>query len=201
MNNKLEIKYKIFDFINNSKLLSRKASFLETFSYIFEYKNIFDFSIIETGTIRGKKEEYIPGDGGSTVLWGFFCSLTNNIVHTIDLSSEAIDTAKWWTKEYSNFIKYINEDSISFLTNFNNKIDLLYLDSFDSGPGFEEKAAQHQLKEIESIYEKLKKDTMILLDDAPNDLSGGKVKYSYKYLIDKNAKKIYHKDGQALFIK
>ena len=77
----------------------------------------------------------------------------------------------------------------------------MYLDSFDSGPGFEEKAAQHQLKEIESIYEKLKKDTMILLDDAPNDLSGGKVKYSYKYLIDKNAKKIYHKDGQALFIK
>lgn len=195
------IKNKIFTFINGSKILSRKKSFLELFNYIFSHKNIFDFSIIETGTLRGKKEEYIPGDGGSTSLWGYFCSLTYNTCYTIDISKEAIDNCRFWTEEYSDLIEYICRDSVDFLSNFNGKIDLLYLDSFDSPPEFMEQASIHQFNEINAIYNKLEKGTMILLDDAPEDLSGGKVKYSVKFLESQMAQKIYHKDGQILFIK
>lgn len=199
MNN--DIQNKIITFIETSKIISRKESFLELFNYIFKHKDIFNFSIIETGTIRGKKEEYIPGDGGSTNLWGYFCQLTSNICHTVDISSEAIETSMFWTKEYSSHIRYITEDSVSFLKTFDGRINLLYLDSFDSPPEFMEDASLHQLKEIEASYNRLEKGTLILLDDAPEDLSGGKVKYSSKYLMNQGAKKIYHKDGQILFIR
>lgn len=199
--NTQDIEKKINHFITNSKILSRKESFLDLFKYIFINKDIYNFSIIETGTLRGKKEEYIPGDGGSTTLWGYFCSLTSNVVYTVDICPEAIETCRFWTKEYVDYIKYVNEDSVGFLSKYFGKIDLLYLDSFDSPPDLIEQASIHQFNEINTIFDNLEKGTMILLDDAPEDLSGGKVKYSVKFLNSKNAQKIYHKDGQILYIK
>lgn len=199
--NDLLIKTEIENFITKSEIMSRKISYLQLFEYVFKNRNIRDFNIVETGTLRGVLAEAIPGDGGSTCLWGFFCKLTGNKCYTVDILPDAIENCRKWTQEYKESINYVVSDSVSFLENFNDRIDLLFLDSFDSPPQFMEQASQHQLKEIESCYDKLKPGTLILLDDAPPGLNGGKVKYSVNFLNEKGAKMLYHGDNQALFEK
>lgn len=196
-----QIKSEVENFIGQSKLMSRKASFLKLFAFIFQNRDVNDFNIIETGTLRGKVEEHIPGDGASTTLWGFFCKLTGNKCYTVDVSPESIETSKFWTKEYADVINYVTQDSVRFLMDFEGKIDLLYLDSFDSPPDKIEQASRHQLKEIAICYDKLKNGTLILLDDAPPDLNGGKVKYSARFLKECGATTLYHVDTQVLFLK
>ena len=196
-----EAKAKLESFILNSRLMSRKSSFVSLIAYIFENRDVTNFSIIETGTMRTKKEQDMPGDGGSTVLWGLFCKLTGNKCYTVDLLQEAIDTCRTWTKEYADVINYVTQDSVQFLRDFDGKIDLLYLDSFDSPPHLMEQASIHQLNEISACYDRLAEGTLILLDDAPLDLSGGKVKYSIPFLMEKGAKRIYFADTQILFQK
>ena len=36
-----------------------------------------------------------------------------------------------FTSNFKNYVNYYTDDSVNFLNNFNEPIDLLYLDSFD----------------------------------------------------------------------
>lgn len=84
--------------------------------------------IVETGCCR------LPDDWGaglSTVMFGEFCKTYSKKLYTVDLSSENMAICKNLTKEYADVISYHVSDSVEFLNNFDNKIDLLYLDSYD----------------------------------------------------------------------
>ena len=84
--------------------------------------------IVETGTQR---QEDDWGAGMSTTIFGKYCSFTGSRLYTVDNDPRNLFTSKALTEEFKDYIKYILSDSIKFLSDFNGKIDLLYLDSFD----------------------------------------------------------------------
>lgn len=151
--------------------------------------------IVETGILR----DPTPGGGHSTYKFGEFAERRNGSVHSCDINQNAVTFARLATFQYKGYISYYCVDSVLFLENFEDKIDLLYLDSYDSGPGHEEAASQHQLNEIKAIFPKLKERCAVLLDDA--DLpEGGKTKYSSTYL-EENGFTLAIEDYQKLYVR
>lgn len=157
----------------HSKELGRRfLSFNLALKLIDHIKNP---TILETGTVRHKKN--FSGDGQSTLLFGEFVSLRNGILYTIDIDPASMELAKKMTKDYQDYILYITSDSLSYLNSFNQKIDLVYLDSLDYSEQNPADSQLHCLKEGQTLLNPDKlgitfhRDTVILIDDA--DLKGG----------------------------
>jgi hypothetical protein len=156
-------------------------------------------NIIETGTSRGKKKFFIFNrynwkDGMSTIMFAEYAKEFNGRLYTCDISAENIKAAKKFTKDYSKYISYFIEDSVIFLKNFSNQIDLLYLDSLD---GHNPKlASEHQLNEIKAVLTKLHDKSLILLDDK-----GSKTNLSINFLLNNKFKIIFETNFQVLLSK
>ena len=155
--------------------------------------------IVETGTSRGKIKFFLFKkfnwkDGMSTVMFADYAKFCSGFLHTCDISKKHINNAKKFTKKFSKFINYYNLDSVYFLKNFPEKIDLLYLDSLDGHDP--EKASRHQLNEIVNCIDKLNNNSLVLLDDK-----GEKTNLSINYLIKKNFFILYETTYQVLLSK
>ena len=155
--------------------------------------------IVETGTSRGKKKFLFFKrlnwkDGMSTLLFSEFAHLIKGELHSCDISEENINNAKDFTKKYSNNVNFYIKDSVVFLQEFNKKIDLLYLDSFDGHDV--ELASKHQLNEAKAVIDKLKNSSLILLDDK-----GAKTLYSKAYFVKSGFKILAETENQLLFSK
>ena len=180
---------------NNSKNI-RFKSFEKTLKISFNrgFK-----TIVETGTARGKTKfffikKYNWKDGMSTPMFAEFAEFVNGRLHTCDISIDNINNAKIFTKNYSNFIIFHNMDSLIFLSQFKEKIDLLYLDSLDGHDPIA--ASNHQLKEVEIAVTKLHDKSLILLDDK-----GSKTNLSIKFLLNNHYKILFETDFQVLLSK
>lgn len=153
------------------------------FSTIFAAMSFLDHSksnnFVETGTTRQYSEDpqVTVGDGSMTRLFGECVKSSGGHVWTCDIEPSHIENCKLATKEYAEMITYVVDDSLNFLKNFSESIDFLYLDSVD---GWLAVAHEHQLKEIEAIYDKLTTETIILLDDL-----GSKTNLSIPFLKSK----------------
>ncbi len=155
--------------------------------------------IVETGTSRGKKKFLFFKrlnwkDGMSTLLFSEFAHLVKGELHSCDISEENINNAKDFTKKYSNNVNFYIKDSVVFLQEFNKKIDLLYLDSFDGHDV--ELASKHQLNEAKAVIDKLKNSSLILLDDK-----GAKTLCSKAYFVKSGFKILAETENQLLFSK
>ena len=155
--------------------------------------------IVETGTSRGKIKffffrKYNWKDGMSTIIFAEYSKSIIGKLHTCDISKKNIENAKKFTKSFKNYIDFYLNDSVIFLKNFNEKIDLLYLDSFD---GHDSKlASEHQLKEAEASINKLHYNSLILLDDK-----GAKTNLSIDFYKKNGFKVINETKYQILFSK
>lgn len=158
--------------------------------------------IIETGTsregLRGAKS-----NGAATIVFGKWAKQNNGILHSVDISEKSITTAQ---KEVNNqdlnsSVKIHLSDSISFLLNFKEQVDFLYLDSYDytDDPEVQVKSQIHHLKEFEAIEGQLHGNTIVLIDDCdlPN---GGKGKLVVEYMLKKDWK-ILMKEYQILLVR
>tara|TARA_B110000090_G_C13340735_1_gene431036 strand:+ start:173 stop:736 length:564 start_codon:yes stop_codon:yes gene_type:complete len=186
---------KFLEKYNNSKNI-RFKSFEETFKLCFKRKHK---TIVETGTARGKTKfffikRYNWKDGMSTPMFAEYAQFVNGKLHTCDISSKNIDTAKKFTKKFSNFIKFYAQDSLVFLREFSQSIDLLYLDSLDGHNPIA--ASKHQLEEVKIAINKLHSKSLILLDDK-----GSKTNLSINFLLKQNFKIIYETSYQVLLSK
>ena len=176
---------------NNPKNV-RFESFYESLLISYERKHKI---IVETGTSRGKRKYFFfnkPNwkDGMSTLIFADYAKNINGKLYSCDLDSFSISSAKKFTKSFSDYVIFINCDSLLFLKNFNQKIDFLYLDSLD---GQFEGASKHQLKEVEIALAKLNKNALILLDDK-----GVKTKLSINYLLENSYKIVNETKDQVL---
>jgi len=133
-----------------------------------------DIVIVETGTTRGSLGGGVKGDGWATLAWGWYCLKYGGSIFTIDCLDEAINNCKDITLEYADNIEYVVGDSVGYLQNFSQPIDLLYLDSCDD--------PNHILNELKGVYGNLKDDSIILIDDT--DSTSGKGEHSITYLRD-----------------
>ena len=177
-NNPKNFRFKSFEFA----LIEAKKRNLRTF--------------VETGVARGKEKFLFFSkinwkDGMSTLIFSDYVKYIGGTLTSCDISQKNINNAKKFTKHFSKRIKYYTQDSLVFLTEFNEKIDLLYLDSLDGHDV--EAASEHQLKEIKIAINKLHDKSLVLLDDK-----GSKTTKSVNYLLEKNYKIIYETDYQYL---
>lgn len=159
--------------------------------------------IVETGSTR-MEEDW--GAGMATLVFGDFCkSLTQYHLFTVDIDHEVLESCKKITEEFSTFITYVEGDSAEFLKDFNQTIDLLYLDSMDcpeyDGPEsfYLLKSQLHQLRELEFSISKLSQNPIILLDDN-GFKNGGKTRLTKLVLPSFGFKEIMH-GKQSLWVK
>lgn len=153
-------------------------------------------TIVETGTSRGKTKfffikKYNWKDGMSTPMFAEYAKFIHGKLHTCDISPDNINNAKKFTSYFSDFIEFYIQDSLVFLDEFKNPIDLLYLDSLDGHDP--DAASKHQLKEAQIAIEKLHDKSLILLDDK-----GSKTNLSINFFKKNNFKIIYETNYQVL---
>lgn len=159
-------------------------------------------NIVETGTIRALDD--MGGGGYSTLLFGDYAQHYDKKFWTVDILPEAIELSKKETEGFNKNTNFVISDSVKFLEQFPEKIDLLYLDSMDC-PEYDEpdspalmESQEHQLKEVKAAYNKLHAGSVILLDDN-NFTNGGKCKLSVAYLLSNGWTPLLA-DKQVLFI-
>ena len=156
-------------------------------------------TIVETGTSRGKikfffLKKYNWKDGMSTIMFANFAKFIDGHLYSCDISEKNINNAKIFTRKYSKYITFYLENSISFLKNFDKRIDLLYLDSYD---GHDPVAASiHQLQEAETSLKNIHNNSLILLDDK-----GSKTNLSVKFYLKNNFKIVFETKYQILISK
>ena len=156
-------------------------------------------TIVETGTARGKTKfffikKYNWKDGMSTPMFAEYAKFIKGKLHTCDISAENIDNARKFTSNFSNYIKFYIQDSLIFLREFSEPIDLLYLDSLDGHDPIA--ASNHQFKEAQIAIKKLHDKSLILLDDK-----GSKTNLSIKFFKENNFRIIYETKHQVLLSK
>ncbi len=174
----------------------RFKSFEETLRLSYQRKAK---TIVETGTARGKTKfffikRYNWKDGMSTPIFAEYAKFINGNLHTCDISSENIENAKKFTSNFSDHIRFYIKDSLVFLKEFNNPIDLLYLDSLDGHNPIA--ASNHQLKEAQIAINRLHNKSLILLDDK-----GSKTNLSINFFKENKYKIIFETDYQVLLSK
>lgn len=158
--------------------------------------------IIETGTSR----EGLHGaksNGAATIVFGKWAQLNQGFLYSVDISEKSVTAAQ---KEVvaQGLVEFVNihlSDSIQFLESFTEKVDFLYLDSYDYSDDIEVqlKSQTHHLKEFKAIEQQLHEKSIVLIDDCdlPN---GGKGKLVIEYMLNKGWK-ILMQEYQILLIR
>ncbi len=110
-------------------------------------------------------------------------------------------TARGITAQYNALIDYVESDSVEFLKNYMNSIDLLYLDSMDVPlhEGADRTPCQeHNLKEFQAAEPKLHRKSIVLLDDYFG--GNGKPRLCEPYMMSRGWRRILGYQ-QLLFVK
>ena len=152
-------------------------------------------TLVETGCARGKTKFIFFSkinwkDGMSTMIFSDYAKYINGKLTTCDIEKKNVQNAKKFTLNNNQFVDFIVDDSLNFLSSFEKKIDFLYLDSLD---GQNKEASNHQLKEIKIAKEKLSKNSLVLLDDK-----GSKTNLSIDFMLNNNFKIINETKEQVL---
>lgn len=179
-------------------ITGRNESFIETIK-ILEQTYDYPIVIVETGCIRNTTEESKFGDGWSTLNWQYYAENTDSKVYVVDIDENHLRKSKEVVPP-SPWVTYTKDDSVHYLQNFTEKIDLLFLDSYDYC-GDEEnirRCHEHSLNEIKAAWDKLNEKCFVLIDDIFNDNWDGKGKLSVPYLLDNGFEVVYYKDSQVL---
>jgi len=115
--------------MNDKPITGRNNSFLKVIEILNNEYNK-PITIVETGCIRNVTEESKIGDGWSTLNWKYYSDKTDSNIHIVDINQNHINQSMKIVPP-SKLINYYVKDSVDFLKNFNKKIDLLFIDSFD----------------------------------------------------------------------
>lgn len=158
-------------------------------------------NMVETGTTRALND--YGGAGMATIFLGDYAKHYGKHLWTVDILPEAIMLCQGLTEEFKDNISYVIDDSLHFLRLFEEKIDFLYLDSYDypidENPIEVAASQEHQLKEFKEAENKLHESSIVVLDDNawPN---GGKCALTKLYLIGKGWECVWD-DFQSVWVK
>ena len=117
-------------------------------------------NIIETGASQSWD------DGMMGVIFAKIAKLTGGQMWVVDIDQNAIDNSKAAFDELGlDFINYHVGDSVEFLQNFEERVDLIHLDSWDLNLKDPFPSAFHGWREFEAIKDKLEPGAVIIVDD------------------------------------
>lgn len=155
-------------------------------------------TIVETGTLRQKDNWEF--DGGMTWHFGRYAQKVGGQVYTVDISPTAVALAEAETKEFAQWIAYVESDSVAYLKERwpvdGKPIDLLFLDSFDYEAGKHGEAQLHNLNEVLAALPHMNPKGLIAIDDCSLE-GGGKGGMSVQYLSN-SGWKVLHKGYMAI---
>jgi ADP-heptose:LPS heptosyltransferase len=118
--------------------------------------------VVETGTIRA--EDDFGGAGFFTYIAANYLAHSGGTLYSIELNERHCQFSRSWTAVFGSTVKVVHQDSLSFLSAFDQLIDVLYLDSLDTT---EPNHAQHALHEFLASQHLLHDRTLIAIDDSP----------------------------------
>lgn len=137
-------------------------------------------TLVETGTARNGCTNCL-GDGCSTIIFGNWAKKNHANLYSVDTDPEAILNAKKALGFSKPFVHFTQKDSITFLKEFNQPIDFLYLDSYDFDPLNPIPSQLHHLDEILASYPHLTKQSIVMIDDC-GLFFGGKGRLAISFL-------------------
>jgi hypothetical protein len=122
--------------------------------------------IAETGCAR--QADNWNGDGQSTQVWNWIIERTGGSAIAFDIDPGAVAYAK----TVAPLVDVQCIDSVQGLRMIPHpeKLDFLYLDSYDVTPGIE--SPTHHLAELASIYPRLPSGCLIAVDDCKSETHG-----------------------------
>jgi hypothetical protein len=143
--------------------------------------------ILETGCQREPND---IGAGMSTSIFAEYIHRYGGTLVTVDNRSDHLERAQGFVSVFPEInAHFILSDSVDFLKKYNDRCDLLYLDSLDYPivPNkIEEDAAQlHNLNEFCAIEPVLSDKVLVLLDDNLMP-GGGKPRLLKEYLLSRD---------------
>ncbi|CAG9312504.1 unnamed protein product [Blepharisma stoltei] len=147
------------------------------------------YRLIETGSYRASDDKFCVRDGCGTLIFSQFAFLTDREFTSIDIDQETVEISREAVSFFGDNTRLIWSDSIEYLSKINETIDFLYLDSFDYDENSPELSQEHHLVEIMETYNKLHKDSIILLDDC-NLPYEGKCKLVGEFLVENGWEKV-----------
>lgn len=156
----------------NFPFASQLACRRRTFDLIFDHLDSFEGGLIlETGTTR--EENNWAGDGQSTRLWEWYIAHNPKFRgFSVDLSIDACRVAL----SYCKHVSIVHDDSLAFLSRMDAKgladARLIYLDSMDWSPERHIPSSFHHLCELATIWARLPKNCLVVVDDRHNDAQG-----------------------------
>lgn len=144
--------------------LSQHADRNHSFDVLFRElsKRFSNPTIMETGTMRA--EEDWSGTGFFTYLAGAYAFRAGGVVHSVDIDAGKCDFARTWCSPFGDSVQGHASDSVAYLSDFPDPIDVLYLDSLDT---YEPGHAEHALKEAQAALPRLHDRSIIIFDDSP----------------------------------
>jgi hypothetical protein len=120
--------------------------------------------VVETGCVRA--DEDFRGAGFSTLVLGLFAASHDGELVSVDHNPNHCEFARHMVSGLQPAVKVVESDSIDWLANNSNPIDVLYLDSRDTDqPG----CAEHALEEIQAAGQSLHARSIIAFDDTCYD--------------------------------
>jgi len=136
----------------------------DNFQFVFEYlEKIKNPVILETGVMRSDHGDMAFGDDGcSSFLFDQFINVHGGFFTSVDINENNCRHAR---SKVSNRSTIVCSDSIPFLWNYKEKVDMVYLDSFDLDLKNPNPSQIHHLKELCAIVKNLQSHTLIVIDD------------------------------------
>lgn len=154
--------------------------------------------IVETGTAKNGDKNCL-GDGCSTLIFGAWAKEHGAVLYSVDIDLECLKIAEEALGNNASCVNFIHDDAISFLKNFNQPIDLLYLDSNDYYIDNPRPAQLYRLFEIKAAYPWLTEDSIVIIDDC-NLPNGGSGSDAIEFLLDKGWT-IYQNGHQVIMLR
>ncbi len=177
----------------NNPVRNRADSFLKIFQ-LLEEKESKDFYIVETGTTRSDHGHLAFGDdGASTYIFDQFVNHYDGKVYSVDINQSNVNYCSTLVSEKT---EVICSDSVKFLWSLpkDKKIDFLYLDSYDIEKDNPHPSQLHHVKELCAAIDKLKKGSIVAVDDHDAFFTGGKIgkgNYVKDFMDDIGATLVY----------
>jgi len=142
--------------------------------------------LVETGTSR-RGLENTRGDGAATIVFGKWAKENNAYLHSVDISKASVEGSQQAVNEQQlkDNVSVYHQDALEFLKSFEERIDFLYLDSYDysrTDVDIQKKSQEHHLKEFQLAESKLHEQSIVLIDDCGLP-GGGKGKLVVDYML------------------
>lgn len=118
--------------------------------------------IVETGCIE-EADNWV-GNGCSTLIFDKYVSMCGGTLFSVDIVQEKVVNARKYMGARSTVVC---DDSIAFLTRFNQSPHLVYLDASQLSWHVETEAQVHHWSELKAIMPRLTPDTLVVVDDSP----------------------------------